>query len=796
MTAVDKPKVQTNPPGAPGVTPRWTSSAKIGIGTAMSGDSNVWFTISHGILNEVFFPRVDIANIRDMELIVTDGRSFFSEEKRDCVHEYKTLADGVPAYRLTNTCKQGRYRITKTIICDPRRNVLLQNIEFEALKGKLEDYRLFALMSPHVNKEGTDNNGWVGDFKGIPMLFAERGDITVGLGCSVPFKAMTCGYVGENDAWHDLKSHFQLTELYSRVDKGNIALAAEIDLTGSNGSFLLGLGFGFNAGEAGIQIRTSLTRDFGWAMRDYIAQWEEVQSQFDDLTHSDKELGALYRTSLQVLKTHEGKHFSGSVIASLAIPWGESRSDTNVGGYHLIWPRDQVETAFAFLAAGDLESAREVLHFLICTQEKDGHWMQCMWGDGSAYWEGLQMDETALPILLADQLVSHRFLQGIDPWPMVEKATRFLVMNGPYTQQGRWEEDAGYNAYTIATEVAALLAASDFFDRNHKHSEAQFLRETADWWNERIEEWIYVQNTALAKQIGVDGYYVRAAPKGLFDGTVNPSHDLWIANRPKGEDIYPYEDIVCIDALALVRFGLRAADDPCIVNTIRVIDETLKTETTKGPIWHRYNEDGYGEHNDGRPFDGTGHGRGWPLLTGERAHYALAGGNLDEARELCKNMIHFAGEGGLLPEQIWDSADIPERSLFNGHSAGSAKPLTWAHSEYISLLRSIRDGKVFGMPQQTYNRYIRDKQKAEVAIWHKDDRICVVRKGQTLRIQALKPFTLFWGTTKEPSEHESQSVDSQLGIFYVGIPTGELPVDSEIFFNFGDGQKFTVKVIK
>ena len=85
-------------PGKPGIEPRWTSSAKIGVGTAMSGFCNVWFTISHGIINEVYYPRLDIANTRDFGLIVTDGGSYFSEEKRHAIHDYATVEEGIPAY--------------------------------------------------------------------------------------------------------------------------------------------------------------------------------------------------------------------------------------------------------------------------------------------------------------------------------------------------------------------------------------------------------------------------------------------------------------------------------------------------------------------------------------------------------------------------------------------------------------------------------------------------------------------------------------------------------------------------
>ena len=134
------------------------------------------------------------------------------------------------------------------------------------------------------------------------------------------------------------------------------------------------------------------------------------------------------------------------------------------------------------------------------------------------------------------------------------------------------------------------------------------------------------------------------------------------------EDTRRASHLISPDALALVRFGLRAADDPRIRDTAKVIDALLKVETPSGPAWHRYNDDGYGEHEDGSPFDGTGIGRGWPLLTGERAHYELAAGRVENAKRLLTALESFANESGLIPEQVWDAPDIPERELHFGRT--------------------------------------------------------------------------------------------------------------------------------
>jgi glucoamylase len=180
---------QRQAPGWPGIPPRWTSSAKSGVGTAASSESRVWFTISHGIVNEVYLPRLDQANTRDFGLLVADGSGFFSEEKRHTVQEILPLEQGVPGYRVTNTCSQGRYRLVKTILTDPRLDALLQRVEFHALQGRPSDYGVYALLAPHIGNRGCGNNGWIGEYKGIPMLFAERDGTTLALACSPPLLA-------------------------------------------------------------------------------------------------------------------------------------------------------------------------------------------------------------------------------------------------------------------------------------------------------------------------------------------------------------------------------------------------------------------------------------------------------------------------------------------------------------------------------------------------------------------------------------------------------------------------------
>ena len=227
------------------------------------------------------------------------------------------------------------------------------------------------------------------------------------------------------------------------------------------------------------------------------------------------------------------------------------------------------------------------------------------------------MDETAFPILLIDLMrrEAPEALGNLDRWwPMVRKAVTFIIRNGPVTQQDRWEEDAGYSPFTLAVEIAALLAAADIADLTGHADLAQYLRDTADTWNDNIERWTYAIDGDLAQQLGVEGYYVRIAPPDS-DGAASPTQGFVpIKNRPPGQDGERAYHIISPDALALVRFGLRAPDDPRILNTLRAIDALLAVELPQGPCWYRYNGDGYGEHEDGQPLmapESGVRGRSW-----------------------------------------------------------------------------------------------------------------------------------------------------------------------------------------
>ncbi len=773
-------------PGWPGIEPRWTSSAKSGVGTALSRHSRVWFTLSHGILNEIYFPRVDQACTRDQGLIVTDGSSFFSEEKRHCKFENRPCEPGIPLYELINTCNQGRYRIKKEILTDPYRNVVLQKVRFQPLQGTLADYHVHALLAPHLANFGYGNTGWVGDYKGVPMLFAQRDGCALAFACSVPWRKLSAGFAGSSDGWQDLSQHYQMTWEYTRAENGNIALTSEIDLTAHNGEFVLALGFGSIWSEAGQQALSTLLENYEAIREHYVMHWRDWHKRLINLDEPQRDHD-LYRASMAVLRSHESKDFLGGTIASLSIPWGFNKGDEDLGGYHLVWPRDLVETAGGFLAAGAIEDAMRVLRYLEVTQEADGRWAQNLWLDGRPYWGGLQMDEAALPILLVD-LLCRRAPEAMEEpsrwWPMVRKAAGFLARNGPVTQQDRWEEDAGYSPFTLAVEVAALLAAAEIADEVAQSSAAMYLRDTADAWNDNIERWTYAIGSDLARQIGVEGYYVRIAPPET-DCAASPLQGFVpIKNRPPDHSMEEATHVISPDSLALVRFGLRAPDDPRIVNTIKVIDALLRVRLPQGPCWYRYNGDGYGEHEDGSPFDGTGIGRAWPLLAGERAHYELAAGRRDSAEALLRVMEYSTEGSRLIPEQVWDAPEIPERELFTGKPSGSACPLVWAHAEYIKLRRSLRDGTIFDQPPQTVQRYVFEKRRCTIFTWRFNNKPRSIPCGKTLRLDLLSPAMVHWSFDGWQTAQDSNTWDTGLGVHVVDLPTEKLTVGRQIVFTF------------
>lgn len=789
-------------PGAPGIPPKWTSSAKTGIGKAINAASEVIFTISHGILNEIYFPHEDMACIRDMELLISDGEDFFSEEKRATNTKTKMLREGIPAYHIINTCKSKNFIIEKFIVADTIRDTVLQKIIFKPATKFKGAFKLFALLAPHLKNRGSDNTGRTGDYKGVPTLFAERDDTCLAMMCSTGWKKMSVGYVGTSDGYQDVNQHKEMLWEYTLAEKGNIALTGEIDLSHSF-EFTIAIGFGSNPSEAAHHARASLLDGYEAIQKRYMDEWQDWHSSLVNMKMRKLASGNKFRASATILKINTAKSFTGGIVASMSIPWGQSKGDDDLGGYHLVWPRDLVESAGGFLALNAQSDAIEIINYLMTTQKPDGSWPQNMWLDGTPYWQAIQMDQVALPVLLVDtcnQLIKLEHKRLIRYWEHIKKAIDFIIKNGPATQQDRWEEESGYSPFTIATQIAGLLAAANLADLMGQKEIAAYCRETADEWNDRMEEWTYVTQNDFAKKMRVDGYYIRINPANM------PANELGdkkivLKNHRDDNGSLPVTELISTDALALVRFGLRHPDDPKILNTIKVIDQILKLDTPEGPCWHRYNMDGYGEDDHGNDFpcEGNGKGRAWPLLTGERGHYELAAGNSEKAVVLMKAMEAFSNND-MLPEQIWDAEDIPTKELFFGRHTGSAMPLTWAHAEYIKLACSVKAGKIFDMPIHTRKRYLENKTVSTVAKWRFNDQITKISNTKKLRIEVQSPAIIYWSMDNWATSKHIDTRDIGLTFYYADF---DIPENTAVFtFTFfwkvankWEGKNFVLNVI-
>ncbi len=476
-----------------------------------------------------------------------------------------------------------------------------------------------------------------------------------------------------------------------------------------------------------------------------------------------------------VLRTHQDQIFTGAMIASLSIPWGETHNER--GGYHLVWPRDLVESAGALLMLGADDKAREILRYLIATQLDDGHWYQNQWLGGKPFWQGTQLDEAAFPVLLAAELAARGALDGIEISDMVTRALTFIAHNGPASDQDRWEENTGVNTFTLAICIAALVSGADFLNDQDRETALAI----ADFWNSRIESWTVVRDTALARQHGVAGYHIRTAPPKAIMDEEAVSEQLPIKNRLQGPGLSAAEQ-VSTDFLQLVRFGLRRAGDPLIRDSVRVIDALLRAETPNGPAWYRYNGDGYGEHRDGSAFDGTGHGRPWPLLTGERGHYELLAGN--DPLPYPGAMAAMAGRGGMLPEQVWDAEPIPERRLYPGRATGSAMPLVWAHAEFIKLAHSRAAGFPVDRLDTVWSRYEGQRPKAVLAVWSPRAPVDRIFHGETLCICLPQPATIrFWtGDANDSDELELETAPAGLGLYSAALPVEVLGIGESFQF--------------
>jgi glucoamylase len=763
--------------GAPGIPPRWSSSAKEGVGTSYHTSCRLWFTLSHGIINELYYPNVDHPNTRDFQFLISDGESFCHEEKRDLTHRVEYPERDCLFFRLTNSDPNGRYRIVKHVLTDPHSSVLLVQTKLEildeTLRGKV---RMYALLAP----QGTNNSGWCSEVGGNLLLHAHRNDVHLVMGGTSGFNRRSVGFVGASDGWQDLMTHLKMNWEFQSAENGNIALTAEINLP-ANGEFTLAVACGGSYESTAAKLLQSLAEPFDSHRQVYVRQWQAtIVNHGRDFTDSTSDAGSMYRLSRCILLTHEDKVFQGALVASMSIPWGETKGTDDCGGYHLVWTRDLVQSATALLASGQTGTPLRALIWLAAIQRPDGSFPQNCWIDGTSYWCGLQLDEIAAPILLAWRLMRQKVsLKLFDPRVLMVRAASYLILQGPVTSQERWEENSGYSPSTLATVIAALVAAADCAADHRESGIADFVFAYADWLAAHLEEWTVTTMGELMP--GIPRHYVRINPTSVTEPDTEADPNATLLQIANGGGLHPARNVVGGDFLNLVRFGIRSPEAPAVLDSIKVIDQVIKRDLPQGPGWRRYNHDGYGQKDEGGAFDGTGVGRCWPILTGERGHYELAAGR--DPLPYITAMEQFANHGGMITEQLWDADDLPGGSMKRGAATGAAMPLCWSHAEYISLVRSRHDGVCFDRVEPAYQRYVANPVESRHEIWTLRHPIRRAARGKILRIILPAEAAVVWSTDGWAQTHQTEtSHQSGLHLWFVDFPVNNWSNDSVFEF--------------
>jgi glucoamylase len=768
----DAPQKEGRAFGAPGIEPRWSHGAKDAVGCAYSSSSLLWFTVSRGTVNEIYYPTIDTPQVRDVSFLVSDGDTFAHDEKRHLSHTIEKLTPDALGYRIVGVEKGHKlYRLTKEIIADPHAACLLIRVKLECDdEALLRKLHLYVLVAPHLDGNGWGDSGYCRTFAGRQLL-AAKGDRTwVMVGAGVPFLRRSVGYVGRSDGWQDVMVHRQMRWAFDEAPDGNIAMIGELDISEKR-EFTVGLAFGDSDQNAASTLFQSLGTRYADHKPRFIRQWERATANILPLDKAAGDGGKLYHTSRALLLSHEDKSYPGALIASMSIPWGETKGDEDLGGYHLVWTRDMCNSSSGLMASGDLTTPLRSLIYLACTQRPDGGFYQNFWINGRPYWHGIQLDEVSFPIVLAWRLDAQKALENFDPYDMVLGAARYLINQGPYTPQERWEENAGYSPSTLASNIAGLVCAAEFARARGDLQTAEFILEYADFLESHVDVWTVTSQGELVP--GIPRHYIRIHPINVHhpDCDEDPNHGVVpIRNRGPGDQHeFPAKNIIDAGFLELVRYGIRKAGSALMEDSLKVVDSLLKVDTPSGPVWRRYNHDGYGESRDGKPYHGHGIGRAWPLLSGERGHYEHAAGR--DITPYVRAMEHFANECGLLPEQVWDEDDRPKQHYFRGKPTGAAMPLMWAHAEYIKLLRTKADGRVFDLVTPVADRYLAGKGRKDLEVWKFNRKVRRIIGGSTLRIQAEAPFQLRVTLNGWHTSHDMFSTPTKLGIHYADVPT-------------------------
>lgn len=689
--------------------------------------SKVWFTGAEGILSEVSWPTVDRRQTRDTQFLVTDGKTFLFEERKDGISDVEWVEEGIPAFRVTVRDPKGRFSIEKTYFSSPNHDAVLMGVKFHRFSNNL---KLFILHSTAAGNSGNGDHGLAvmrGSSSGLAEgFYGWQEKDAQALYISVPLKSAAVAFGGKYDGFQDLKSDFRQDYFYNEAHDGHVVYLAEIsgDESQNNEAFVVSLGFASDHQSAMAVARTA-AKAYESNYINYRQDWYNYRSGLANLTMYPGGNSALYYSSVAVLKSLEDKTFAGAAVAGPAVPWGSmkpddsanyqarsedfwngvydlaNRVDLQTGGYQLVWIRDLYHSATALIAAGDLQTPLAMLRYIQRLQltesagvwkygqrsiARQGSWAQNTWVNGEPHWKMLQMDQVAQPILLTYHLWKLRALQIEEFWPMLRDAAKFIRLNGPWTFQERWEETMGISPNTLAYEISALSGAAEIAESIGEHRLAADFKKTAAEWAQQIDAWTYTTRGTL----GAGNYYLRADASSGPDAPWNPNDDEKVQITNGGQKVLE-RSVIDGGFMDLVRLGLKNPLSNEIQNSLREFDQNLQSRSLAPNTYVRYNYDRYAW--DERTGEQLG-GGAWPILTAERGLMNLAvaqargadrWAQIASLSPFIQTMETLATPSFFLPEQRRvDGMGI-------GQISGAVTPLGWSHAEYIKILRKRAD---------------------------------------------------------------------------------------------------------
>ncbi len=656
--------------GGQGGKSTWAEADKTGFGTARSRGSNVWFTLQGGRTSEVFYPDLSTPSVRSLDLVVTDrAGSFVDRPATDMVTTVSRPDPRSLRFTQVHEARSGRYRLVEEHVTDPRRDAYVVRVRLVSLDGGA--YRVRVHYDPALDNSGMDDRGR----RSGRALLATDGRVSTALVARPGLRDLRPG----RDEPHNLRQAATIRGLNGRAGHRTATLTL-----GFGAQPARALRVADRARRAGWQ-RSATAYDRGW--RRYVGSLRAVPA-------SASAVRAEYLASVLVVAAAEDKQNPGALVASPSAPWAWGNEIKDLSSpsdaYHLVWSRDAYEFGTALWAAGDERAARRIVDWLFEVQQKpDGSFPQNSDVSGTPAWEELQLDEVALPIVLA-RLVGRT---GPRTYRGVKRAADFLAgfkdeesgRRAPFSPQERWENQSGYSPNSIAAQVAGLVSAADIARRNDDRRSARRWLRLADRWERRLQSWTVTTNGPLSAA----AYYLRITKDG------DPDAGTTYGIGDGGPSAVDQRRVVDPSFLTLVRWGIEAPDDPTVLNSLAVVDQELRVETPNGPFWHRFSFDGYGETLTGGEWrtseDDTFEtlGRAWPLLTGERGEYAVAAGQ--DGTPYLAAMAAAAGPSGMIAEQVWDGrAPTGQGCCPAGENTRAATPLTWSHAGLVRLAWTIQ----------------------------------------------------------------------------------------------------------